>query len=308
MMMALKKAVKTEAKLRMAIVGPAGSGKTFTALKLATGLAGGKPIALFDTEHGSAAKYADDFDFDVDNIAAPFHPNKFCDAIHAAVQGGYGVVIIDSLSHAWNGPGGLLNLVEDFTVRTKNSFTAWKDATPIQDKLIQAIVSADIHIIVTMRSKTDYVMQEKNGKQTPSKVGMAPIQRDGMDYEFDVVMQMDAQNNTGMITKTRCSALNEGIFPKPGKEIADILIGWLSGNPAPAVQAQPAPVALLFESSEQAIDWGFDKGCFNIRAHAVNAYEKLKAEKKPTKSVDMFRLWVQDVERRVAEQPVATGK
>src|SRR5690349_19488618 len=131
--MALKKAVKSESKLRMAVVGPAGSGKTYTALKLATGLANGKPIALFDTEHGSAAKYADDFIFDVDNIAAPFHPDKFCTAIKEASDAGYGVVILDSLSHAWNGPGGLLSIVEGFATRAKSSYTAWKDATPIQD-------------------------------------------------------------------------------------------------------------------------------------------------------------------------------
>lgn len=238
--MALKKAVKSEAKLRMAIVGPAGSGKTFTALRLATGLAQGKPIALFDTEHGSAAKYADDFDFDVDNIAAPFHPDKFCQALQAAVDGGYGVVILDSLSHAWNGPGGLLNIVEGITARMKNpnSYAAWKDATPIQDRLIQSLVSANIHVIVTMRSKTDYVLQDNGrGGQAPKKVGMAPIQRDGMDYEFDVVMEMDASNQ-GIITKTRCSALNEGVFSKPGKDVAGILVKWLAGNPQPAEQTQ----------------------------------------------------------------------
>jgi nicotinamidase-related amidase len=243
--MALKKAVKEAAKLRMAIVGPAGSGKTYTALKLAQGLAGGKPIALFDTEHGSAAKYADAFDFDVDSIAAPFHPDKFCQAIRDAAQGGYSVVVIDSLSHAWNGPGGLLTLVEEATARqsSKNSYTAWKDATPVQDRLVQAIVSAGIHVIVTMRSKTDYVIEQgANGKQAPRKVGMAPIQRDGMDYEFDVVMEMDAAN-TGIITKTRCSALTDGVFRKPGADVSSILNEWLQGATPEIVTTEPPVIS-----------------------------------------------------------------
>jgi len=255
--MALKKATKAEAKLRMAIVGPAGSGKTFSALKLATELADGKPIALFDTEHGSAVKYADIFTFDVDNIAAPFHPDKFCEAIQEAAKGGYGVVILDSLSHAWNGPGGLLTIVEQIAARMRNpnSYTAWKDATPIQDRLIQAIVSADIHIIATMRAKTDYVLQDNgNGKQTPKKVGMAPVQRDGMDYEFDVVMEMDANNN-GIITKTRCSALNEGVFAKPGKQVADTLKTWLAGTPnATPTPVQNKPVAIDTPSTSNQED------------------------------------------------------
>lgn len=236
--MALRKAVKSESRLRMAIVGPAGSGKTFSALKLAAGLAGNKRVALFDTEHGSAAKYADHFDFDVDNILPPFHPDKFCQAIRDAAQAGYGVVILDSLSHAWNGEGGMLDIVEGFAKRMKNpnSFAAWKDATPIQNRLTEAIVGADIHVIVTMRSKTEYVLQtNERGQQQPRKVGMAAIQRSEYDYEFDVVMEMDAANN-GIITKTRCSELNEGVFPKPGKQVTDILTKWLSGNPAPAQQ------------------------------------------------------------------------
>ena len=259
--MALRKAVKSESRLRMAIVGPAGSGKTFSALKLAAGLAGNKRVALFDTEHGSAAKYADHFDFDVDNILPPFHPDKFCQAIRDAAQAGYGVVILDSLSHAWNGEGGMLDIVEGFAKRMKNpnSFAAWKDATPIQNRLTEAIVGADIHVIVTMRSKTEYVLQtNERGQQQPRKVGMAAIQRSEYDYEFDVVMEMDAANN-GIITKTRCSELNEGVFPKPGKQVTDILTKWLSGNPAPAQQPivtqtpeQRQPIAIESRTNDAA--------------------------------------------------------
>ncbi len=243
--MALQKAVKSQSKLRMAIIGPAGSGKTYSALAIAEHLAGSNRVALFDTEHGSASKYSDIFDFDTDNIVAPFHPDKFCKAIQEAVTGNYGAVIIDSMSHAWNGEGGILDIVEAFAKRMKspNSFAAWKDATPIQNRLTESILSANTHVIVTMRSKTEYVLgDDGRGKQVPRKVGMAPIQRENWDYEFDIVLEMDSNNNA-IVTKTRCPALTGEVFSKPGKNVADILAAWLSSG----VQPQPKQI----EQSDQ---------------------------------------------------------
>lgn len=224
-------AVKEEARLRLAIAGPSGSGKTYTSLSVALAL--GKRVALVDTEHGSASKYADLFAFDVAAMHPPFHPEKFIKAIQAAGEAGYDVLILDSLSHAWNGDGGLLDLVEEFAKRMKNpnSFAAWKDATPIQNRLIEAIVGAPLHIIATMRSKTEYILQDSgNGKQVPRKVGMAPVQRDGFEYEFDVFLDMDIDNNA-IVSKTRCSALNGRVLNKPGKDLAGILATWLNGKP-----------------------------------------------------------------------------
>lgn len=134
--MSFKRAVKHNAKLRMAIAGIAGSGKTRTSLILGTALAEGKPLALIDTEHGSASKYADDFQFDVLELSH-FHPDNYVDAIHEAEQAGYAVLIIDSLSHAWNGTGGALELVDSIAKRVAarrdkepNSFNAWGEVTP----------------------------------------------------------------------------------------------------------------------------------------------------------------------------------
>lgn len=231
-------AVKTEAKLRLAIAGPSGSGKTYTALAVATALAAGGKVAVLDTEHGSASKYADIFAFDVLNESAPFHPDKVTAAINDAARGGYAVLILDSMSHFWNGPGGMTDIVDDIARRMKspNSFAAWKDGTPIQQKMIEAIVSAPLHIIATMRSKQDYILEtDERGKQRPRKVGMAPIQRDGFEYEFDVFMDMD-NDNTGMIAKTRCPALTNGVFKKPGADIANILRDWLHGAPPPPLK------------------------------------------------------------------------
>ena len=255
-----KQAVKHESKLRLAISGPSGSGKTYTGLTVATALANGRPVAVIDTEHGSASKYADLFAFDVLNLSAPFHPDRFVDAILDARAAGYAVVVIDSLTHAWNGQGGLLEIVDEIARRMKsaNTFAAWKDATPIQNRLIEAIVSSDIHIIATMRSKQEYVLEqvERNGRTTtqPRKVGMAPVQRDGMEYEFDVYLDMDI-DNTAIVAKTRCPALAGRAIQKPGKELADTLREWLTGvaAPAPVASVQSPPAKVLFAAGQSII-------------------------------------------------------
>jgi hypothetical protein len=228
-----KQAIKQEAKLRLAIAGPAGSGKTYTGLSIAQSLANGGKIAVLDTEHGSASKYADLFQFDVMEMDPPFHPNRFAEAIREAQGAGYKVIVLDSLSHAWNGTGGLLEVVDQIAARSnsKNTFAAWKEGTPIYNKLVDTIIQSDIHVIATMRQKMDYVLEEdERGKKKPVKVGLAPVQREGFEYEFDVVMNLDVDNQ-GIIVKTRCPALNGGVFRKPGKDFADILAEWLSGAP-----------------------------------------------------------------------------
>lgn len=239
-----KKAVKHESKLRLAIAGPSGSGKTYTSLAIGTAL--GK-VAVVDTESGSASKYADLFDFDVMEIEAPFHPNKYIEAIKGAAQAGYDVVILDSLSHAWFAEGGVLSIVDAAAARSRsgNSYTAWKEGTPIHNSLITAILTAKIHVIGTMRSKTEYVMTTNDkGKQAPQKMGMAPVQRDGMEYEFDVMIDMDI-NNRGIVTKTRCSALTGAVIEKPGADVAQVLKDWLSGEPMPEKKPEPPTPAMM---------------------------------------------------------------
>jgi hypothetical protein len=242
--MPFKTAVKHESKLRLAIAGPSGSGKTYTSLAIATALAQGKPIALVDTEHGSASKYADLFAFDVLEIEPPFHPDRFGKAIIEAAAAGYAVVILDSLTHAWQGTGGLLDEVDRIArqMRSPNTFAAWKDATPIQNRLVEAIVGAPLHVIATMRSKQDYILTvNEKGNQVPKKVGMAPQQREGFEYEFDVFGEMDI-DNTLLITKTRCPALTGGVFKKPGKDVVAILTTWLQGAKAPDKPSTPQTI------------------------------------------------------------------
>ena len=238
--MAFQKAVKTNAKLRLALTGGAGSGKTFTALTLAKNL--GTKIAVIDTEHGSASKYADIFDFDVLELAPPYHPQRFCDAIIDASEDGYDVIIIDSISHAWAGTGGVLELVENAAElsQSKNSYAAWKNITPVQNQLVETILAAPIHVICTMRAKQEYVIveKEKNGRkiQAPEKIGLAPIQRAEFEYEFDVVLMLD-QNNIASVMKTRCPELQGAIIQKPDDELAKILKNWLIGEKSPKQEA-----------------------------------------------------------------------
>lgn len=243
--MQFTKATKAQAKLRMSISGVAGSGKTYTALSIASQM--GTRIALIDTEHGSASKYADKFNFDVLELDS-FHPQKYIEAIRAAEQAGYEILIIDSLTHAWAGKDGALELVDRASKKSNsgNKFMAWGDVTPLQNQLVDTIIAAKLHVIATMRSKTEYALQDYTDaggrtKQKPVKLGMAPIQRDGMEYEFDIVGEMDMQN-TLTIVKSRASGLNQTEWEKPSKTFALAVTAWLNdATPQPAPSATPAP-------------------------------------------------------------------
>ncbi len=260
-----QQAMRKKLKLRMAIDGPSGCGKTYTGLRFSFALlppgarsksASGRPVAVLCTEHQAAAKYqglAPDgvrWDFDVCELTH-FAPTTYTAAIHEAARLGYHVLLIDSLSHAWTGTGGALELVDKS--KSTNSFTAWKDVTPMHQEMIDTILVAPLHVIATMRSKMDYVLEEedRNGRkvQVPKKVGMAPIQRQGMEYEFDIVADMDL-SHTLVVGKTRCPAVDGRRMVKPDGSFMAPVVAWLdegtdampSGFTAPPVSLPPAPV------------------------------------------------------------------
>jgi len=224
-------ASKKEAKLRMVLTGPSGSGKTWTGLTLATNF-GGK-IAVVDTERKSASKYADRFKFDVMNMEPPFHPAKYVEAIETAQAMGYQTIVLDSLTHAWTGSGGIISIVDDIAShsQSKSSFFAWNEGTRLYNELINAILNSNLHVIGTIRSKQEYVLEKnEKGKITPTRVGTRPNQRKDFEFEFDMVMDMDLKN-TATITKTRCNDLPMGMtIPKPGAGVARILMTWLHGT------------------------------------------------------------------------------
>lgn len=240
-----KKATRHKIRCRVAIDGPAGSGKTFTAMRLATMLGkDGKParIAFVSSEPGAAELYLghapDGMPFEFDILDLPnYNPETYTAAILAAGQAGYDVVVIDSLSHAWQGEGGALDLVNKEAEKSssKNSYFAWSKVTPLQNRLIQTILRSPCHVIATMRSKMDYVLQsDERGKVSPQKVGLAPIQREGVEYEFDLYLSMDI-HHVATVSKTRCEQMDGFRHPKPGHGEFRAFVDWLNegGEPPP---------------------------------------------------------------------------
>lgn len=234
-----KKAERKKAYLKMALCGVSGSGKTYSAILLAKGLGG--RVAMIDTENGSGEMYADIADYDVAVLAPPFSPAAYINAIKEAQREGYNVLIIDSLSHTWSGQGGVLEMVDKqaATSRSNNSYTAWRNVTPEHNKLVDAILQCRMHVIVCMRSKTAYELQEnERGKKVPVKVGLAPIQRDGMEYEFTIVFDIDRERHYAIASKDR-TGLFEGKIEPITPETGELIRQWIDGGiEAPL---QPAP-------------------------------------------------------------------
>jgi hypothetical protein len=235
------KAERKKGKLRLAIAGPAGSGKTYSALLIALGLGG--RIAMIDTERGSGELYDHLGQYDACTIHPPFEPKKYVEAIHAAEDLGYETIIIDSLSHAWVGQGGLLDVHGHIADKTGNSWSAWRQVTPKHNELVDAMLQSRCHIIATMRSKMEYAQVEENGKKQVKKLGMSPIQRDGMEYEFTVFIDLD-QQHTATTTKDR-TTLFDGQYFVPTVETGRTLLAWLenNGQTSPGAVAHEKPFA-----------------------------------------------------------------
>lgn len=224
-----KKAVKSKSKLRLAIDGVSGSGKTFSSLVLASSL--GHKIALLDTEHGSASLYSDKFDFDVVDLAPPYSPERYIEIINAAEQAGYEVLVIDSLSHEWFGEGGCLDLQSKMGGR----FQDWAKITPRHNALINKILSAKLHIIATMRSKADYAVSNEGGaKAKVTKLGTAAVQREGMEYEFTINFSLNT-SHLATATKDR-TGLFDGRDFMITNEIGQQLLDWLNSGEIPTPQ------------------------------------------------------------------------
>ena len=246
-----QKATKVGARLRLALSGTSGSGKTFTALRVGCAIAklvGGR-VAVIDSERGSARKYAGIFDFDVLELES-FAPDEYRKAIYDAEGEGYAVIVCDSISHEWMGRGGALEMVDNAASRSKSksTFTPWRDVTPVHNDFVDSIIRVKAHVIATMRSKTEYVLEKSDsGGLTPRKVGMAPVQRDGIEYEFDVAGDLD-QDHKLVIGKTRCPALDGAVIRMPGEELAETLVRWLTDGeelaPPPNIEDVIAEIAL----------------------------------------------------------------
>ena len=257
--MQIKKATRKQSKLRMAIMGPSGSGKTYTSIKLATLMF--DKVGVIDSENGTASKYADEFDFDVIELADDYSPDVYIQAIRLFEKEGYDCIVIDSMTHEWSGKNGCLELVDKLT-RTKwkgNSYAAWSDVTPKHTRFLETITTSKCHIIATMRSKMDYVQTEDSkGNKVIRKVGMEPITRDGAEYEFDIVLDMNLEN-TGEISKSRANkaGLTHTIWEKPGEELAKTIKDWIEAGEEP----EPKPWSMTREMLVSFYDLVKSKGC-----------------------------------------------
>jgi len=230
LIMKIRQAQRTQAKIKLALQGPSGSGKTYSSLLLAYGLIGDwSNITIIDTENHSADLYAHLGKFNVLSLEKPFNPERNIQAIESCEHSGMEVIIIDSISHEWNGPGGILEIHSQMP--GSNSFTNWNKITPRHNAFVYKLLESDCHIIATIRSKQDYVLNQKNGKYIPEKVGLKGITRDGMDYEFTTVLNLD-MNHQAKASKDRT-----GLFmDKPSflitPEIGQIINDWCNEIPS----------------------------------------------------------------------------
>lgn len=249
-----RQASRAQLKARVAIDGPTGSGKTFTALEWANVLQGDGRTVVIDTERGSASWYCDRWDYDVVDWAPPYDPGELAAALTEAARS-YSVIIIDSFSHFWEGEGGTLDIADAAGQRSGgNSFAGWKIATPALRHLVDEIVGADAHVIATMRSKMEYVLEEDHrGKKVPKKLGLAPVMRAGVEYEFTLIADMDLEHRL-VVSKSRCSALADQVF-QPGRtaEAAATFLGWLEDGEPPADQATVDALVARMDALPDAI-------------------------------------------------------
>ncbi|WP_078857190.1 ATP-binding protein [Streptomyces sp. NBRC 109706] len=244
-------ATKEQAKARVALMGVSGSGKTWTGLALAHGLAAGGRLAVIDTERGSASKYVGTRGIQFDTLQMyRYDPRDLVKALAVAAKAGFDAVLIDSLSHFWKGTDGTLEQVDRAKARYgNNSFAGWKEGTPMQNQMIDALLSYPGHVVATMRAHTEWSLERnKSGVLEPKRLGTRAEQRRDVEYEFDVVGSMDV-DTTLTVIKSRCPALHKQVLKEPdGAQVARQLLGWLedgarAADPGEYLERAQAPDA-----------------------------------------------------------------
>lgn len=243
--MAFVKAKKEKIWTKVLLGGSSGSGKTYSALRLATGLARkcGSEIAAIDTEAGRIRYYANEFEFSDMQLTEPFTPEKYISAIEDAVNSGFKVLIIDSISHEWN------YCVDIHDKMSGNSWTNWSKVTPRHDAFMEKILQAPIHIIATVRGKDEYVLEEKNGKQTPKKVGLGFKQRDGVEYNYTATFNIAQDTHIAEATKDN-THIFEGRYEVLTEKDGEALYDWANAGEEFALnipKAQSDIIALATE-------------------------------------------------------------
>lgn len=256
----LKRAKRTVQKARIAISGPSGSGKTYSALLLARGLVSAEfpervqsdvpddqiGIVVLDTEQRSSELYDHVAPFAPYHLEKPYTTERYIVALDEIERAKPLVIIVDQISHAWAGSGGLLEQVDKAKQGARNEFAAWGSITPKHTKFLERLLECRCHLIVTMRSKTEYVLEERTNRngnkiQVPKKVGMAPVQRDGIEYEFMSTFELDRDTKEATVGKTRTPVFPEGETMKLDEAWGQKLYAWLVSAPAPEIPTPELP-------------------------------------------------------------------
>lgn len=282
MTLAFKPATREASYARIALSGPSGSGKTYTALSLATTLS--DQVAVIDTERGSASKYVGLNGWKFDTVQPDsYAPLSLVDLLGQAAGAEYGCVVVDSLSHYWMGVDGMLEQA-DRRAKGNNSFSGWKEVRPEERRMIDALVAYPGHVIATLRSKTEYIVEENDrGKKVPRKVGLKPEQREGIEYEFDVVGDMDL-DNTLTVVKSRIHTLSKAVVPMPGEELAAQIADWLSEGAQVPTVAEYRKRALAMDSVDDL------KALFEeVASHRMANAPTVDADQNPTVLGDLIR-------------------
>jgi hypothetical protein len=245
-MVQIRKARRSATKLRLLLTGPSGAGKTWGALQIAKGM-GGKTVVI-DTEEGSSDLYDHLHDFDVIDLRPPFSPERYIEAIKAAEEAGYEVIVIDSVTHCWSGPGGCLEILEDVAKAQfrGNTWSAFSVITPRWRAFVDAILRSPAHVICCGRSKTETAQVDDHGKKKVAKLGMKLEARDGLEFEFTCVLDLIHDGHYATVSKDRT-----GLFagdPKPiSPATGERLAAWLAGGtPAATPPSEKATQAAAF--------------------------------------------------------------
>jgi hypothetical protein len=293
-----KKAKKQGSKLRLAIFGPAGAGKTYTALSIAAGLKGCGDIGMVDTEYGSASKYADVFDFQTTQLEKA-NIDNLVNIFRIAEKENIEVLIVDSLSHAWHE---LLSEV-DRLAKSKyrgNSFRAWSEGTPKQKKIIEAIHKFNGHLIATMRSKTEWVIEENSkGKMAPQRVGLSPDQGKNIEFEFDMLIDMNPEHY-GQVLKDRTGKYQDKVLNKPGKEFGIDLKNWLSGFDNQDLEKEAVRNKEKLSKDKSKVD--LNKGRKSLAEPRKTQVEQMKDSlKDEIGNLDLFKSEMNNLEQQINE-------
>lgn len=273
--MQLRKATRTKAKIRLGLSAVSGGGKTYSAILIAKGLAGGnlEKVAIIDTENGSADLYEHLGDYQVLPLTAPYTPERYIQAIKTCEAAGMEVIIIDSITHEWEGEGGIL---EQSSNMAGNSYTNWAKLTPRHDAFKNAMLQSPCHIITTVRRKQDYELTDINGKKVPQKVGLKEVTREGWEYELTLNIELDIKHNA-TASKDRTGLFMGKPSFVPSEETGELIRHWCeNGVPLDPFQMRYGTVAEVGNVLDEVNDLKKLANLYYVNAEMIEATPILK--------------------------------